>query len=236
MPHIVKAFGEELKGLADLLSKMGGMVEANLMGSIDALKRRDTDLAKQIIKTDKAIDALETEIEESAIRVLALRQPMADDFRVALSAIKISSDLERVGDFAKNIARRTLILNKEEPIKLTKRLTAMGRSTVTQVHNVLDAFAQRDVDKAVEVWRNDEDIDEMYTALFRELLTYMMEDPRTIGLCAHLLFIARNLERAGDHVTNIAESIHYMVDGTRLEDKRPKGDKTHKTAPPKAEG
>jgi phosphate transport system protein len=171
-------------------------------------------------------------VEDQALRLLALRQPMAVDLRTTLAAIKIAYELERVGDLAKNIGKRALVLNREPPIRLTQSLARMGRQALTQLKAVLDAYSDRDAEAAKSVWRHDEEIDELYNSLFRELLTYMMEDPRTIGLCTHLLFIAKNIERAGDHATNIAETVYHMVTGTYLRIDRPKADLTSTTPIP----
>ncbi len=224
--HIVKSFADELELLSADIAHMGGLAEQQLAQAIEAVAQRDSALAEKTISDDARIDELEIQIETNGIRVLALRQPMALDLREVVSAIKISSDLERVGDLSKNIGKRALVLNREEPVRLTKGLTHMGRMALTQLKDVLDAFSARNAEQATAVWRRDEEIDELYNSLFRELLTYMMEDPRTIGLCTHLLFVAKNLERIGDHATNIAEIVYYLVVGTRLDDERPKGDIT----------
>lgn len=222
--HTVKSFSEELASLSAAVAHMGGLAEQQLAQAVQAISRRDSGLAEKTIADDTLIDELEVQIETDSVRVLALRQPMAQDLREVVSAVKISSDLERVGDLSKNIAKRTLLLNKEEPVRLTKGSTHMGRMVLTQLKDVLDAFSSRDAEKALAVWGRDEEIDELYNSLFRELLTYMMEDPRTIGSCAHLLFVAKNLERIGDHATNVAEIVYYLVVGKRLDDERPKGD------------
>jgi phosphate transport system protein len=158
-----------------------------------------------------------------------LRQPLAVDLRATLAAIKIANELERIGDLAKNIGKRALVLNREPPIRLTQSLARMGRQCLAQMKMVLDAYSDRDAEAARNVWRHDEEIDELYNSLFRELLTYMMEDPRTIGLCTHLLFIAKNIERAGDHATNIAETVYHMVTGSYMRIERPKADMTSTT-------
>ena len=221
--HIVKSFSDELAALATDVAQMGGLAEQQLSHAIDAIARRDTALAEQTIRDDERIDRLENEIEARAVRVLALRQPMAQDLREVICALKISSDLERVGDLSKNIAKRTLVLNQEEPVRIIQSLSRMGRLALTELKDALDAYAERDANQALVVWRRDEDLDELYNSLFRELLTYMMEDPQTIGLGIHLMFVAKNLERIGDHATNIAESIYYLVQGRNIRDERPKG-------------
>ena len=209
---------------------MGGLAETQFMNAIEAIAKRDTKLAELAIGTDERVDRIQQAVEDQALKVLALRQPMAVDLRTTLAAIKIAYELERIGDLAKNIGKRALVLNREPPIRLTQSLARMGRQSLTQLKTVLDAYSDRDAEAAQNVWRHDEEIDELYNSLFRELLTYMMEDPRTIGLCTHLLFVAKNIERAGDHATNIAETVYNMVTGDYLRVERPKADITA-TAP-----
>lgn len=230
--HTVKSFQEELDLLAANIAQMGGLAEAQLSAALDAVARRDMQLAERTILEDRRIDALETGIEDHAIRMIALRQPMAADLREAVVAIKISTDLERIGDLAKNIAKRTMVLRNdfEGANRLIRGISRMGHLAQRQLKQVLDAYSGRDVRIAMDVWRDDEEIDAMYNSIFRELLTYMMEDPRTIGVSTHLLFIAKNIERIGDHATNIAETILYLVTGERVSDARPKGDTTSTTA------
>jgi phosphate transport system protein len=230
--HIVKSFSEQLEMLANAVAQMGGLAESQFANAIEAVAKRDTKLAEAAIGSDERVDRIQQTVEDQALRLLALRQPMAVDLRNTLSAIKIAYELERVGDLAKNIGKRALILNREPPIRLTQSLARMGRQALTQLKSVLDAYSDRDAEAAKSVWRHDEEIDELYNSLFRELLTYMMEDPRTIGLCTHLLFIAKNIERAGDHATNIAETVHHMVTGTYLRIDRPKADLTSTTPIP----
>ncbi|MCE9650916.1 MAG: phosphate signaling complex protein PhoU [Parvibaculum sp.] len=229
--HTVKSFQEELDAIAASIAQMGGLTEAQLAAAIESVSRRDSELATRTVQQDRRIDVLEQEIEARAIRVIALRQPMASDLREAISAIKISTDLERIGDLAKNIAKRALVIQGdfETPVRLVQGIARMGRLAQGQLKSVLDACSNRDAQVAMEVWRGDEEIDEMYNSVFRELLTYMMEDPRTIGVCTHLLFIAKNIERIGDHATNIAETVRYVVTGEYMADDRPKGDKTSST-------
>ncbi len=227
--HIVSSFEEALDNIGECLARMGGLAEKQLADSIDAIVRRDRTLAEQTVAHDKQIDALEVDIEAQALRLIALRQPMAIDLRETISAIKISSDLERIGDLAKNIAKRAQVVDDTSPGRAMQGLGRMGRQVLNQLKEVLDAYAERDADRALTVWRRDEEIDEMYNSLFRELLTYMMEDPRTISLSTHLLFVAKNLERIGDHSTNIAETIQFLVKGEVLSDNRPKGDTTSTT-------
>jgi phosphate transport system protein len=230
--HTVKAFTEQLEGLSAAVAQMGGLAEAQLADAIEAIGRRDTGLAEGAVGGDKRIDALQQNIEERALKLLALRQPMAVDLRETLAAIKIASELERIGDLAKNIAKRAIVLNREQPIRLTQSLARMGRQTLSQLKLVLDAYSDRDAEAAENVWRHDGEIDETYNSLFRELLTYMMEDPRTIGMCTHLLFVAKNIERTGDHATNIAEVVYQMVRGEILGAERPKADVTSETNVP----
>ena len=224
--HTVKAFTEQLEALASSVAQMGGLAEAQLADAIDAIAKRDTALAERVVGADRKVDELQQQIEEQALQLLALRQPMAVDLRETLAAIKIAGELERIGDLAKNIAKRAMVLNREQPIRLAQSLARMGGQTLGQLKLVLDAYSDRDADSAELVWKQDGEIDEMYNSLFRELLTYMMEDPRTIGLCTHFLFIAKNIERAGDHCTNVAEVVYHMVTGSHLAIERPKGDTT----------
>ena len=230
--HTVKSFDEQLQTLAALVAQMGGLTEAQLAAAIEAIARRDSQAAEAAVSGDGRIDALQLEIEERAVKLLALRQPMAVDLRDTLAAIKIAGELERIGDLAKNIAKRALVLNREPPIRLTQSLARMGKAAMGQLKQVLDSFSNRNADDAEAVWRRDGEIDEIYNSLFRELLTYMMEDPRTIGLCTHLLFVAKNIERSGDHCTNIAEVVYHMVRAGHLANNRPKADTTSETAVP----
>ena len=228
--HTVKSYEDELNLLDNRIAHMGGLAERLLGQAFDALNRRDPRLAESAIASDKAIDALQREIDDHAITIIARRQPVADDLRHIMAGLKIAADLERIGDFAKNIAKRALaIANESHPKPLLVGLGHMVELALRQLKDVLDAYAERDADKALAVWRNDEQLDAMYNSLFRELLTYMMEDPRNIGLSTHLLFGAKNLERIGDHTTNIAETVHYLVHGNAITDDRPKGDITSST-------
>jgi phosphate transport system protein len=227
--HIYKRYDEELIELQTMLAQMGGFAEDQLARAFEALAKRDTEAADRIIAADDKIDALELAIEEKAILVIAKRQPMALDLRDIMVAIRVASDLERIGDLAKNIAKRTLAISENHPGRIMNGLMRMGKLALGQLKDVLDAYVQRDEAKALAVWRADEDIDALYNSIFRELLTYMMEDPRTIGLCTHLLFGAKNIERIGDHCTNIAENIYYLVNGKPLRDERPKKDRTSVT-------
>ncbi|MEP3524081.1 MAG: phosphate signaling complex protein PhoU [Hyphomicrobiales bacterium] len=221
--HIVSAFDNELMHLTSRISEMGGKVERMVGESVEALARMDIDAARRIIEQDRAIDTIQREVDEAAILTIAKRQPMAQDLRIIISCIRISNDLERVGDMAKNIARRVIDLDgqgmKTKLIHGIENLTNLG---LAQLKDVLDAFAARDVDMANAVWLRDEQLDEFYTSVFRELLTYMMEDPRNITFCTHLLFCAKNIERIGDHATNIAETVVYLETGQTMTDPRKK--------------
>ena len=224
--HIVRAYDEDLAGFKTMLAQMGGLAEDQLAKAIDALERRDTLLADQVIAQDDKVDAIEVNVEEKAILTIARRQPVARDLREIMVAIRISSDLERIGDLAKNVAKRVHAISDTLPRKLSSGLTRMGRLSLEQLKNVLDAYVSMSDEKALEVWRSDEELDALYNSIFRELLTYMMEDPRMIGLCTHLLFGAKNFERIGDHATNIAENIYYLVHGKQIKEERPKKDTT----------
>ncbi len=224
--HTVKSFEDELNHLTAEVARMGGLAEAQVSDAIDAIVRRDVPLAQSVIDRDVRLDALDAEIEKKVIRLIALRQPMAHDLRRTVAAMKISSNLERCGDLAKNIAKRALITADAEPmIALTRSIERMGRLVAARLKDVLDAYTTGDLDRAVAVWQRDQEVDEHYNSLFRELLTYMMGDPRTIGPCTHLLFAAKNLERIGDHATNIAEIVHFEITGGDLiSSERPKWD------------
>ena len=229
--HTVRSYEEELALLNNKIAKMGGLAEKVLGQSFDALDRRDPDLAANTIAEDEEIDQLQTEIEEQAVVMIARRQPMAYDLRQIMAALRISSDLERIGDLGKNIAKRAVaVVTEQQPKQLMMGLKHMGELSLNQLKEVLDAFIERDAERALNVWYKDEEVDAMYNSLFRELLTYMMEDPRNIGLCTHLLFGAKNIERVGDHATNIAETVYYLVHGRPITDQRPKGDTTSSTA------
>lgn len=201
---------------------MGGMAEEQLGSAIEALRTRDSELAQEVITSDKQLDSMEMQLEQSAIQVMALRAPMADDLREVIAALKISSTLERMGDLAKNIAKRTLILSQSDPLRVISSIVRMGKQTQSLTSDALHAYALRDKDKAIEVWKRDVEIDEMHNSIFRELTTYMMEDPRNIGLCSQLMFVVKNLERIGDHATFVAEMTYFVVEGKPLGDDRPK--------------
>jgi phosphate transport system protein len=228
--HIVRSYEEELTHLNNKIARMGGLVEKLLGQSFDALERRDPELAIATINEDEEIDALEGEIEEQAVIMIAKRQPLANDLRQIMAALRISIELERIGDLGKNLAKRAVaVVGEQQPKQLMLGLKHMGELALSQLKEVLDAFIDRDAERALKVWAKDEEIDAMYNSLFRELLTYMMEDPRNIGLCTHLLFGAKNIERIGDHATNIAETVYYLATGKTITDQRPKGDTTSLT-------
>jgi phosphate transport system protein len=222
--HIVTSFDEELSRLSDLISRMGGLAESQLEDAILALQTRDSSLAEQAVENDRQIDDLHIEVDELAIRLLALRQPMGADLRHIVTGLKIAPVVERIGDYSKNVAKRASALNQMPPVKPLFTIPRMGRLVRDMVKDVLDAFSNNDVEMARDVWMRDKEVDEMYDSLFRELLTYMMEDARHITACTHLLFIARNIERIGDLATNIAELIQYQVEGRALDADRPKAD------------
>ena len=224
--HIVKSYDEELARLNNTITEMGGLAESQLASAIEAVAKRDSELAAQVIEGDAQVDELQHGLDELAIRLLALRQPMARDLREIFAATKIAADLERICDYAANVAKRSIALTQTPPIQPVHALPRMGTLALRLIKDVIDAYVEKDADKALEVWRRDEELDEMYSSLFREFLTYMMEDPRNIGACTHLLFMAKNIERIGDHATNIAEDLYYLVHGTPLTEARPKGDKS----------
>jgi phosphate transport system protein len=206
---------------------MGGLAQKQVSDSIDALTRRDTGLARQVIAADASVDALQRQIEEKAIATIALRQPMAIDLRALVAMLRIANDLERVGDLAKNIGKRVLAVSGDNSQRtLMRGLKHMAALVVAQLAAVLDAFVDRNPSKALRVWKADKEVDALYVSLFRELLTYSMEDPGTISMCIHHLFCAKNIERMGDHATNIAETVYYMIEGRAILDQRPKGDTT----------
>jgi phosphate transport system protein len=225
--HTTKAFDTDLQDLSRMVAEMGGLAEKLVADSVDALVKRDSMLAQRITVADANIDALQREIEEKAVNTIARRQPMAVDLRDIVGALRIANDLERIGDLAKNIAKRVIALNGEfPPPKLIRGVEHMTDLVLGQLKAVLDAYARRDLSKAMAVWRGDEEIDAVCTSVFRELLTYMLEDPRNITFCIHLMFCAKNVERMGDHATNIAETVHYVIDGRPIAEMRPKGDTT----------
>jgi phosphate transport system protein len=221
--HIVTAYDEELQKVTRSVTQCGGLAEQLVSQSIVALTRLDTDVAQAVIDDDKKVDALQREIETMAISLIARRQPMAADLREVVAAIRIANDLERVGDLAKNIAKRVIAIQDEfHPQKIVHGVEHIAELALAQLKNVLDSYASRNVREADTVWARDQEIDALHTSLFRELLTYMMEDPRNITFCTHLLFCAKNIERIGDHATNIAETVHYLVTGEPMAEERPK--------------
>lgn len=223
--HIVSAFDADLSGLLTQLMQMAGWVERSAEMAVDALLTSDRDAASRVVKNDDQVDDADRQIDSDAVLLIAKRQPMGDDLRIIVSSIRVSSDLERVGDLAKNIAKRALIIDGSfHQRKLAHGVDSLSRLVLGQVKDSIEAFVELDLEKAQRVWRRDEDVDALYTSLFRELLTYMMEDPRNITACTHLLFCAKNLERIGDHATNIAERAMYSKTGEMIVDPRPKAD------------
>ncbi|MGV8942847.1 phosphate signaling complex protein PhoU [Thermomonas sp.] len=210
--HIVKSYDDEQKALLAQLIRMGQMSAAQLEAALDVVERRDDQAAQRVIGNDEAIDALEQQINHDVIHLIR-RGPLAGDLRMILAALRVASDIERIGDYAANIAKRSMALNLSPPLPLTRGLDALGRMAVRQVRDVLDAYVNRDGEAALQVRARDAELDTLYTGLFRELLTYMMEDARAITPCTHLLFMAKNLERIGDHATNIAENIWFLLHG-----------------------
>ncbi|MCV6824364.1 MULTISPECIES: phosphate signaling complex protein PhoU [Halocynthiibacter] len=229
-PHILSAFDRDLEGIQALIMKMGGLVEVAISDATKALETRDVELAEQVRKNDAAIDALEEQVNIEAARVIAIRAPAASDLRTILTVMKLAGNLERVGDYAKNLGKRTSALVQMPVIEgAPGALRRMGRQVENMLHDALDAFVQGDVELAIDVRDRDEEVDQMYNALFREFLTFMMEDPRNISACMHLHFIAKNIERMGDHATSIAEQVIYNVTGEIPDEERPKGDNTSYT-------
>lgn len=224
--HTVKSFDEQMRRLQNLIARMGGLAEAQLASAIQAVAERDSEMAAATVRGDARIDDLEREVDDLAVQILALRQPVAVDLRTILSALKISAELERIADYAANVAKRAIALNQVAPVQPISAIPRMGQVVKEMIKDVLDAYVNGDVDKAIRVWNRDEELDEMYSSLFRELLTYMMEDPRNITASTHVLFMAKNIERIGDHATNIAETVHFLVKGVPLREARPKHDET----------
>jgi phosphate transport system protein len=223
--HIVKSYEDELNSLAAECVRMGGLTEAQVADAVSAVVKRNQELAASVVTRDDKLDEAERDIERKTIRLIALRQPVADDLRRAVAAMKVANNLERCGDLAKNIAKRTLVIIESDPLTpLTRSIERMGKLVLGRLSSVLDAYSRSDLERALAVWSQDDEVDEHYNSLFRELLTYMMGDPRTITACAHMLFVAKNLERIGDHATNIAEIVHYEITGAEMVGGRPKTD------------
>ena len=235
--HTAKAFDTDLQEIMRKVAEMGGLAERQIADATRALVERDTELAERVIATDPIIDTMQHEIEEKAILTIARRQPMAVDLREIVGAMRVCNDLERIGDHAKHIGKRVVALDGDfNPQKLIHGVEHMAALVAAQLKQVLDAYASRDLAAALVVWNGDEEVDNLCTSLFRELLTYMMEDPRNITLCMHLMFCAKDLERIGDHATNIAETVYYMIEGRPITDQRPKGDFTSFGAMPPQKG
>ncbi|MDP6953242.1 MAG: phosphate signaling complex protein PhoU [Alphaproteobacteria bacterium] len=224
--HTVHAYDDELRQLTDTVLQMGGMVERQIADTVSAMLERDSERLNRVIETDDSIDELELDVDRQVTKMLALRQPMAVDLRSIIGALRVAGDLERMGDLAKNIAKRGIALSQAREIPSVWMIPNMAEKVRAMVGQVLDAYVDQDLKGAEQVWRNDQDVDEMYNGLFRELLTYMMEDARNITPCTHMLFAAKNLERIGDHATNIAEMINYRLTGDHRFGDRPKADDT----------
>ena len=223
--HTVKVFDADLAKLTQRVAEMGGLAEKQVLDAMDALIRQDSVLARRVVAADPTIDLFQRQIEQKAVETIALRQPMAVDLRSVVAILRIANDLERIGDLAKNIGKRAIAIGDVHPARtLTRGLQHMTTLAVTQLSAVLDSFVDRSPLIALKVWQDDKDIDALYVSLFRELLTYSMEDPGSISTCIHLLFCAKNIERIGDHTTNIAEAVHYMVQGFEIAGERPKSD------------
>ncbi len=226
--HTAKAFDTDLQEITRKVAEMGGLVERQIRDAVAALAERDLELGERVMATDPVIDVLQRDIEEKAVLTIARRQPMAVDLREIVGAMRVANDLERVGDHAKHIGKRVVALDGDfYPAKLIRGVEHMAGLVAAQLKQVLDAYASHDLQSALAVWKGDEEVDSMCTSLFRELLTYMMEDPRNITFCMHLMFCAKDIERMGDHATNIAETVYYMIEGRPITDQRPKGDPTN---------
>jgi len=226
--HTAKAFDTDLQEITRKVAEMGGLVERQITDAVQALVDRDLELGERVMAADPQVDALQREIEEKAILTIARRQPMAVDLREIVGAMRVCNDLERIGDHAKHIGKRVVALDGDfYPQRLIRGVEHMAELVASQLKQVLDAYASRDLPAALAVWKGDEEVDAMCTSLFRELLTYMMEDPRNITFCMHLMFCAKDIERMGDHATNIAETVYYMIEGRPITDQRPKGDPTN---------
>ena len=226
--HTAKAFDTDLQEITRKVAEMGGLVERQINDAVQALADRDIELGERVMAADPQVDALQRDIEEKSILTIARRQPMAVDLREIVGAMRVCNDLERIGDHAKHIGKRVVALDGDfYPQKLIRGVEHMAELVAAQLKQVLDSYASRDLPSALAVWKGDEEVDAMCTSLFRELLTYMMEDPRNITFCMHLMFCAKDIERMGDHATNIAETVYYMIEGRPITDQRPKGDPTN---------
>ena len=228
LSHTVRSFDEDLRNLSTRLAAMGGQAESMVYDAVRALSHADVDLAREVIRSDEVLDIGQREIDEKAVALIARRQPMAQDLREVIGTMRIAADLERVGDLGKNIAKRVVAVSADlRPVQLFRGLEALSQMALAQLKDVLDAYADRSVENMDAVRARDEEIDAMYTSIFRELLTYMMEDPRNISSCTHLLFCAKNIERIGDHATNIAETVFFISSGRQMPAERPKDDESH---------
>jgi len=224
--HIIKSYDDELTRLTGELVRMGELAVSQLEAAIDVVERRDERAAQHVVNNDDAIDQLEQEISHDVVRLLALRAPIAGDLRNVFAALRIAADIERIGDYAANVAKRSIPLSMAAPVAPTSGLAYLAELAAEEVRDVLRAYRDRDPERAYQVWKNDAELDEAYTGYFRQLLTYMMEDPRNITPCTHLLFMAKNIERIGDHATNIAENVWFQVTGEPLARQRSKRDLT----------
>ncbi|MFQ5346667.1 MAG: phosphate signaling complex protein PhoU [Rhodothalassiaceae bacterium] len=230
MQHTIRAFDEELARLRTMIAEMGGLAELQLSAAIEALESRDPERALAVAKEDRKIDALEVQAENLVVQIIARRSPVAEDLREIIAALKMSSMLERIGDAAKNIAKRVPVIVQSPPIRAAQTIPRMADEARQMVNQVLDAYVERDSDKAVAVWSSDDRVDRLYNTLFRDLLTDMAESPQTVTAATHLIFVAKNIERIGDQATNIAEEVYYLIEGERLDDRRPKADATTEAA------
>ena len=231
--HTVTSYDDELNTMTSTILRMGGMAEQQLSNAIKSLMTRDAEMASHVVAADIHMDNAEHEVDQQVFRLLALRQPMAIDLRLITTSLKISSDLERIGDYATNIAKRASAISAVEGIRPFAIIPSMSQTVQLMIKDVLDSYMARDVEKALQVWRKDEEVDKAYNNLFRDLLTYMIDDPSHITPCTHLLFIAKNIERIGDHATNIAEMVNFLITGSPLDIERPKSDKTSFTVSPR---
>ncbi|MDR1826873.1 MAG: phosphate signaling complex protein PhoU [Methylobacteriaceae bacterium] len=237
MSHIVSSYDTELNTLSTMISEMGGVAETMLADAVEALVRRDADLAREVIARDKTLDKLQREVEERAVLTIARRQPMATDLRETIAAIRMAGDLERIGDRAKNNAKRAIAIRDYRDLQgMVLSVRHMGELALAQLRDVLDAHARRDIERAVDVWRRDGAIDSLDSTLLAELLAQMAADPRSVAFCTHMMFCSKNVERIGDHTTNIAETVYYRETGEALPDDRPKKDSTASVNAPKREG